>query len=142
MAKRRLSEVLDQQFSENSNLSCGLPPWRPDDENAPFRRKTSRHHVDQCSGSQMVLGEKIRKRGNAEPRYRRSGEGGAVIRFEPPLRMDCNRLVPIDKSPDFRSLHERLMRKELVERLWSSVLFYIVWAGDESSKDRPDAARD
>src|SRR5580700_11715648 len=84
----------------------------------------------------------IRKPGDAEPRHRSSGESGAVVRFEPPLRMNGDCLVAINKLPGFRSLHERLMGKEFVRRLGSPVLPNIVRACDELSSDRSDTACD
>src|ERR1700731_2881182 len=90
----------------------------------------------------MALDEMIRKPSDAEPRHRSSGECGTVVRFEPPLRMNGNYLVAINKLPGFRSLHERLMGKELVRRLGSPVVPDIVRACDELSRNRPDTTCD
>src|ERR1700681_1730049 len=99
---------------------------RPDDEQAPRRNRIARHDLNKGAGIQIALDEVIRKPSDAEPRHRSSGESGTVVRFEPPLRMNGNRLVAIEKLPSFRSLHEGLMRKEFIRRLGSPVLPDIV----------------
>ncbi len=87
--------MLDQQLDEDPDFSRGVLSWRPDDEYAGRGDRIACHHRDQGAGSQMVLGEAIRKPGDAEPRYSGGGESGAVVRLEPPLRMNGDRLVAV-----------------------------------------------
>jgi hypothetical protein len=44
----QLSEMLDQQFGENSDFPCGVPTRRPDDEHAARRDGIARHHLDKA----------------------------------------------------------------------------------------------
>src|SRR6202035_2366675 len=138
----QLSEMLNQQFGENSDFPCGVLTRRSDDEHAARRDGIARHHLDKAAGIQIALDEVIRKPGDAEPRYRSGGESGTVVRLEPPLRVNGNCPVAIDKLPGFRSLHERLMGKEFIRRLGSPVLPDVVRACDELSMHRSDATRD
>src|SRR5712672_2551444 len=138
----QLSETLNQQFGENPDFPCGVLTGRPDDEHAARRDGIARHHLDKAAGIQIALDEMIRKPSDAEPRYRSSGESGTVVRFEPPLRMNGDCLVAIDKLPGFGALHERLMGEEFVRRLGSPVLPDIVRACDELSMNRSDATCD
>ena len=75
--------MLDQQLDEDPDFSRGVLSWRPDDEYAGRGDRIACHHRDQGAGSQMVLGEAIRKPGDAEPRYSGGGESGAVVRLDP-----------------------------------------------------------
>src|ERR1700676_411349 len=134
--------MLNQQFGENSDFPCGGLTRRPNDEHAGRRDAIARHHLDKAAGIQTALDEGIRKPGDAESRYRSSGQSSAVVRFEPPLRMNGNCLVAVEKLPGFRSLHEHLMGKEVVRRLGSPVLPDIVRACDQPSSDRSDATCD
>lgn len=59
----------------------------------------------------MILDEAMRKPGDAEPCYSGNDESSAVVRLEPPLRMNGDCFVPVDELPGFRTLHERLMRE-------------------------------
>src|SRR5258705_2631547 len=88
----RLSEMLDQQLGEDPDFSRGVLSWRPDDEYAGRGDRKACHHRDQGAGSQVALDEAIRKPGDAKPRYGGGGESGAVVRLEPPLRMNGDRL--------------------------------------------------
>src|ERR1700692_4443458 len=124
----RLSEMLNQQFSKNSDFPCGVLTGRPHNEHASRRDGIARHHRDKAARIQIALDEMIRKPGDAESRHRGSGESRAVVRFAPPLRMNGNCFVAIDKLHGLRSLHERLMSKEFVRRLGSAVLPAIVRA--------------
>ena len=139
---RQLSEMLNQQFSKNSDFPCGVLTRRPDDEHAGRRNTIARHNLNKGAGIQIAFDEMIRKPSDAEPRHRGSRECATVVRFEPPLRMNGNCLVAINKLPGFRSLHERLMVEELVRRLGSPVLPDIVRACDELSSDRSDTTCD
>ena len=134
--------MLNQQFSKNSDFPCGVLTGRPHNEHASRRDGIARHHGNKAAGIEIALDEMIREPSDAEPRYRGRGESGAVVRFEPPLRMNGNCLVAIDKLPGFRSLHEGLMRKEFIRRLGSPVLPDVSRARDELSMDRSDATCD
>src|SRR5579871_868177 len=138
----QLSKMLNEQFSKNSNLPRGALAGRPDDEHASRRDRITRHQRNEGPRLQIVLNEVIRKPSDAEPRHRGSGECGTVVSFEPPVRMNGNCLVAINKLPGFRSLHERLMGKQLVRCLGSPVLPDIVRACDELSSNRSDTTCD
>ena len=138
----KLSKMLNQQFGENSDFPCGVLTGRADDEQAARWDRIARHDRNKGAGIQIAHDETIRKPRDAEPRHRGSGESGTVVRFELPLRMNGNCLVAIEKLPGFRSLHEGLMRKEFIRRLWSSVLPDVSRARDELPMDWSDATRD
>src|SRR5271154_6955104 len=97
--------MFDQQFSQHPDLPCGMLTGGPDKEYAGRRDGIARHHRDKSAGIEIVLDEMTRQPSDAEPRYRGSGESGTVVRLEPPLRMNGDCLVAIDKLPGFRSLH-------------------------------------
>jgi hypothetical protein len=134
--------MLNQQFGENPDFPCGVLTGRSDDEHASRRDRIARHHRDKGAGFQIALDEMIRKPRDAESGHRSSGESGAVVRFESPLRMNGNSPVAINKLPGFRSLHERLMGKEFVRCLRRPVLPDIVRTCDEFSGDRSDTTCD
>jgi hypothetical protein len=91
----------------------------------------------------MVLDDEIGKRRNAQSRYGRYGEGGAVIRLEPAMRMNGDRLVvTVDESPGFGPLHERLVLEKLFRCLRGAMLLYVARACDELAMDGTYATSD
>lgn len=87
------SEMLNQQFGENSDFPCGVLTGWPHDEHASRRDKIARHNLNKGAGIQIALDEMSRKPSDAEPRHHSSGECGSVVRFEPPLRMNGNCVI-------------------------------------------------
>jgi hypothetical protein len=137
----QLSEMLDQQFSEDSDFSRGVLPRRPDHIHSGRRERIARHHRSKSARSQIVLDEAMRKPGDAEPRHGGDSESSAVVRLEPPLRMNGDCLITVDELPGFRTLHECLMREAFVRCLGRSMLPDIVRTCDKGSMDWPDAIR-
>ena len=120
--ERQLSEMLDQQFSENPDFPRGVLTGRPDDEHSGRRDGIARHHWDEAAGIQIALDEIIWKPGDAESCDRSGGESGAVVRLEPSLRMNGNRRIAIDQLAGFHSLHQRLVGEQIVRRFRRTVL--------------------
>src|SRR6202000_2777968 len=96
---------------------CMMLPGRANDKNTGRRNGIERHNLNKGAGIKIAFDEMIRKPGNAEPCHGGGGERSAVVRFEPSLRMNGNRLVTVHKLPGFRSLHECLMVEEIIRRL-------------------------
>lgn len=49
-AERQLSEMLNQQLSENPDFPCGVLPGRADHKNAGGRNGKVSHHCDESTG--------------------------------------------------------------------------------------------
>jgi hypothetical protein len=103
--------MLDQYLGESPDLPRRMAPWWPDDEDSAFGQWVVAHHGDQRSGCQSCLSQEIWQRGYAKPCDGSRSESRPVIRFEPALRMDGNRLVSVDETPRLRALHECLVRE-------------------------------
>ena len=61
----QLSEMLNQQFGENSDFPCGVLTGRPDHKHAARRNGIARHNLNKRAGIQIALDEVIRKPSDA-----------------------------------------------------------------------------
>src|SRR5579862_1113201 len=117
-----LPKMLNQQFSEDPDLSRGVVPRWSDNVDPDFGERIAIHECHQSAGRQLLLRQKFRQRGYAEPGDGSCRKSCTVVRFESTLRMHGDRLVSVNEVPRLGALHETLMREELVRRFGSAML--------------------
>src|ERR1700758_5333204 len=97
--------MLDQNLGESADLPRRMAPRWPDDEDSAFGQRVAAHHGHQRPGRQSALSQEIRQQGYAKPCDGCRSESRPIVRFEPALRMDGDRLVSVDETPRLRALH-------------------------------------
>src|SRR6187431_910811 len=131
---RLLSESVDEQIDQNSDLPCEMLPRWTDGEYADCGQRVSRHDWCQLSGNDIAFGYDIGQRCDANTGGDRFRNRNGAICLEPPLRVHRNRILPLAEFPAFGPYHDSLVPRDVVRGLGCAMLADVIRTGRDARK--------